>query len=164
MSAQILYKISTNKKTSGQDPFVIQYLSVSELGKYISKLEKGLDGINNQMLKLPLPYTIDPLSYVFNLCIQKKKKKKKKKVLPLPKSTDKANPTSYRPISLLSVLSKLLEKHVHIYLNDYLEKRQLLHPFQSGFRRKYSCDTALARLTNSWVAAMNKMRCMEWCS
>ena len=53
-------------------------------------------------------------------------------------------------------MSKLLEKHVHIYLNDYLEKRQLLHPFQSGFRRKYSCNTALARLTNSWLTAMNK--------
>ena len=57
---------------------------------------------------------------------------------------------------LLSVLSKLLEKHVHIYLNDYLEKRQLLHPFQSGFRRKYARNTALARLTNSWLTAMNK--------
>ena len=77
-------------------------------------------------------------------------------MVPLPKSTDKTNPTNYRPISLLSVLSKLLEKHVHIYLNDYLEKRQLLHPFQSGFRRKYSCNTALARLTNSWLTAMNK--------
>ena len=53
-------------------------------------------------------------------------------------------------------MSKLLEKHVHIYLNDYLEKRQLLHPFHSGFRRKYSCNTALARLTNSWLTAMNK--------
>ena len=51
---------------------------------------------------------------------------------------------------------KAYEKHVHIYLNDYLEKRQLLHPFQSGFRRKYSCNTALARLTNSWLTAMNK--------
>ena len=80
----------------------------------------------------------------------------KAKVVPLPKSTDKTNPTNYRPISLLSVLSKLLEKHVHIYLNDYLEKRQLFHPFQSGFRRKYSCNTALARLTNSWLTAMNK--------
>ena len=48
---------------------------------------------------------------------------KKAKEVPLPKSTDKTNPTSYRPISLLSVLSKLLEKHVHIYLNDNLEKR-----------------------------------------
>ena len=53
-------------------------------------------------------------------------------------------------------MSKLLEKHVHIYLNDYLEKRQLLQPFQSVFRRKYSCNTALARLTNSWLTAMNK--------
>ena len=81
---------------------------------------------------------------------------KKAKVVPLPKSTDKTNPTNYRPISLLFVLSKLLEKHVHIYLNDYLEKLQLFHPFQSGFRRKYSCNTALARLTNSWLTAVNK--------
>ena len=51
---------------------------------------------------------------------------------------------------------KAYEKHVHIYLNDSLEKRQLLHPFQSGFRRKYSCNTALVRLTNSWIKAVNK--------
>ena len=69
---------------------------------------------------------------------------KKAKVVPLPKSTDKTNPTNYRPIPSLSVLSKLLEKHADIYLNDYLEKRQLLHPFQSGFRRKQSCNTASA--------------------
>ena len=81
---------------------------------------------------------------------------KKAKVVPLPKPADKTNSTNYRPISLLPVLSKLPEKHVHIYLNDYLEKRQLFLPFQSGFRRKYSCNTALARLTNSWLTAMNK--------
>ena len=46
-------------------------------------------------------------------------------------------------------------------LNDYLEKRQLLHPFQSGFRRKYSCNNALARLTNSWLTAMNKSEVSE---
>ena len=54
------------------------------------------------------------------------------------------------------LLTKSLEKHVHLYLNDYLEKQQLLHPFQSGFRRKYSCNTVLARLTNSWLTARNK--------
>ena len=45
---------------------------------------------------------------------------------------------------------------MHIYLNDSLEKRQLLHPFKSGFRRKYSCNSALARLINSWLKAVNK--------
>ena len=65
------------QKTSGQDPFVIPYLSVSELGKYISRLENkkasGLDGISNQLLKLSLPYIIDSLTCVFNLCIEKKR-------------------------------------------------------------------------------------------
>ena len=63
-------------KNSGQDPFVIPYLSVSELGKYISRLENkkkssGLDGISNQLLKLSLPYITDSLTYVFNLYIHK---------------------------------------------------------------------------------------------
>ena len=110
--------IFANKKTSRQDPFVVPYLSVSELDKYISRLENkkssGLDGRSSQLLKLSLPYVTDSLTYVFNLCTEEKKKKnpselKKANVVPLPKSTDKTNPTSYRPISLLSALSKLLE-------------------------------------------------------
>ena len=83
--------IFANKKTSGQDPFVIPYLSVSELGKYISRLEKkkssGLDGISNQLLKLSLPYITDSLTYVFNLCIEKNvfsSELKNAKVVPLP--------------------------------------------------------------------------------
>ena len=43
-----------------------------------------------------------------------------------PNSRNKTNRANYRPILLLSVLSKFPEKHVHIYLNDYLEKRQSL--------------------------------------
>ena len=75
----------------------------------------------------------------------------------MPKTLDKTNLTHYRPISLLSVLSKLLEKHVHVQLNDYLEKKHLLiHPFQSGYRCKHSCNTALVRLTHYWLTAMNR--------
>ena len=131
------------QKTSGQDLFVIPYLSVSELGKCISTLENknssGLNDISNQLLKFSLPYIID--SYVFNLFIERNifpSELKKANVVPLLKSTDKTNLTNYRPVSLLYILSKLLEKRVHIYLNDYLKKRQILHPFQSGFRRKSS--------------------------
>ena len=61
------------QKTSGQDPFVIRYLSVSELGKYISRLEffsSGLDGIGNQLLNLSLSYIIDSLTSIFNLYVE----------------------------------------------------------------------------------------------
>ena len=58
----------------------------------------------------------------FHLSLKKKKKKKKN----FKKSRNKTNRANYRPILLLSVLSKFPEKHVHIYLNDYLEKLQSL--------------------------------------
>ncbi len=81
----------------------------------------------------------------------------KAKVIPLAKTRDHKNLNDYRPISLLSVLSKLLERHVHKHLVTYLETRDLFHPLQSGFRRKHSCNTALARLTDSWLSAINRL-------
>ena len=80
----------------------------------------------------------------------------KKKVIPFAKNRDHKNLNDYRPISLLSVLSKLLERHVHKHLVTYLETRDLFHPLQSGFRRKHSFNTAFARLTDSWLSAMNR--------
>ena len=80
----------------------------------------------------------------------------KAKVIPLPKTRDHKNLNDYRPISLLSVLSKLLESHVHKHLDTYLETRGLFHPLQSGYRRKHSCNTVLARLTVSWLSAVNR--------
>ena len=56
----------------------------------------------------------------------------------------------------MSVLSKLLERHVHRHLVTHLETRELFHPLHSGFHRKHSCNTALARLTDSWLSDINR--------
>ena len=80
----------------------------------------------------------------------------KAKVIPLAKTRDHKNLNDYRPISLLSVLCKLLKRHVHQHLVTYLETRDLLHPLQSGFLRKHSCSTTLARLTYSWLSAIKR--------
>ena len=52
------------------------------------------------------------------------------KVTPLLKGTDhdKMLPKSYRPVALLPVISKVLEKVVFGQLVDYLEKNKLIHP------------------------------------
>ena len=55
---------------------------------------------------------------------------------------------SYRPVSLLNVLSKILERTVHGQLIQYLEKKGLLFEYQSGFRSGYSTDTCLINLTD----------------
>ena len=128
------------RKTRGQEPFVIPYISIPELGKYVSKLDNkkssGPDGISIHLLKLLLPYIIDSLTYIFNLCIEKNhypSEFKKAKVIPLSKTRYKTNLTDCRPISLLSVLSKFLERHVHVQLNDYLETSYSFTPFSLVF-------------------------------
>ena len=58
-------------------------------------------------------------------------------------------PTGYkdlRPISILSPLSKLLERVVSDQIKEHLELYNILPQFQSGFRCKHSCSTALTHI------------------
>ena len=75
LTAQIFHEF-IERKTRGQEPFVMPYISIPELGKHISTMDNkkssGSDGINNHLLKFSLPYIIDSLTYIFNLCIEKK--------------------------------------------------------------------------------------------
>ena len=67
----------------------------------------------------------------------------------------------FRPISLLSVLSKPLERHVHHHLSTFMEKHNLFHTLQSGFRSKHSCHTALSAMCNMWLSAVDRSKIVE---
>ncbi len=69
------------------------------------------------------------------------------------RSDEKSN---HSPISILCVLSKILEKHVHNHLYSYLMKYNLIHLAQLGFRKCHSCETALAKMVSQWSTNMNK--------
>ena len=62
---------------------------------------------------------------------------------------------NYRPISVLSVMSKILERHVYNSLYSYLTKYYFLTPYQSGFRSGYSCESCLLNMTNNWYKSIN---------
>ena len=67
---------------------------------------------------------------------------KKARITPIYKSASKSNFDNYRPVSVLPVLSKLLEKIIHTQLMDFLEENKLIYKRQFGFRSKMSTEQA----------------------
>ena len=78
------------------------------------------------------------------------------KVFPVFKGGSKSDPSNYRPISILPTISKIFEKHVNKHLMNYLNKYNLIHKSQSGFRQKHSCQTALVKLIDQWMSCIDK--------
>ena len=74
-------------------------------------------------------------------------------VNPIPKSKEKDKASNYRPISLLSILSKLLERHVHKLLLKHLDSVAPLAAQQWGFRPGQSTTSALLGATHEWFQA-----------
>lgn len=68
---------------------------------------------------------------------------------------DSCDTSSYRPISNLSVLSKLLERVVKKQLLDYLNSQCLFNPYQSAYRSNHSTDMALLKVTDDVLSAMD---------
>merc|ERR1712074_218244 len=56
----------------------------------------------------------------------------------------------------MGILSKPLERHIHKYMYQHLDNNKLLHKYQSGFRPKHSCQTALVNLIDNWLSAINR--------
>ena len=81
---------------------------------------------------------------------------KKARVKPLYKKGSRLEPGNYRPVSIVSVLSKILERAVNGQLNEYLVKKGFLYEFQRGFRHKYSMDTCLINLDDFIKTEMSK--------
>ena len=68
------------------------------------------------------------------------------KIKPLFKKNKKTEAENYRPVSVLSNISKILERAVHSQLDQYLNENKMLYSHQSGFRKGHSTDTCLINL------------------
>ena len=109
----------------------------------------GLDGLPARFLKDAADVIKTPITYIINLSIRTEvfpSEMKIAKVKPLYKKKSRLEVGNYRPVSILSVASKILEKAVFVQFNRYLTENNIIFKFQSGFRGKYSTDTCLIYL------------------
>ena len=70
------------------------------------------------------------------------------KLVPIYKKGCKTDPKNYRPISLLPLISKVIEKVIHDQTQSFLDENNILYDYQSGFRKKYSTESCLSFLTD----------------
>ncbi len=62
---------------------------------------------------------------------------------------------NYRPVSLLSFVSKLTERVVHRRISDHLQKNNLMNPSQYGYKKHHSCETLLLKLVEDILIAVD---------
>ena len=136
--------------------------TVEEVEQHLRTLDtskaNGPDGISAKMLKETATSIAPSVTKLFNLSLKSgcfPTLWKLSHVVPIPKSNDYTNPSNYRPISLLSILSKVLERHIHTVLTEHLSQHHLLSEMQWGFQTKKSTTLALLSVTHDWFQSLD---------
>ena len=121
-----------------------------EGSKYYSIFKKGrfkkVDGLSPKILKETVEQISKPLAHVFNMSLQEgivPVEWKEANIIPLFKKGSRNKSVNYRPVSLTSVICKLLETIIRDHMMDFLVKHKLINTSQHGFLKARSCLTNL---------------------
>ena len=109
----------------------------------------GIDNIAGKFLKEGACVLAAPLTQICNLSISTSifpKGCKHAKLKPLFKKGSTTEPKNYRPISLLPLISKIIEKVIHDQTQAFLDENDIIYKYQSGFRPNHSTNTCLSFL------------------
>ena len=113
-----------------------------------NKASCGHDRVSNVLLKEIITQIAEPLCLIFNQSIlvgEFPDDMKLAEVVPLYKSKEHHNESNYRPISLLTTVSKILEKIVYKRVYKFLTESSQLYENQYGFRSNHSCEHAISQ-------------------
>ena len=105
----------------------------------------GVDGISPKILKETVEQISTPLAHVFNMSLQEgivPLEWKEANMIPLFKKSSRNKSVNYRPVSLTSVICKLLETIIRDHMMDFLVK-QIYKPFSAWVPKPRSCLTNL---------------------
>ncbi|CAH8480123.1 unnamed protein product [Dicrocoelium dendriticum] len=116
----------------------------------------GVDAIRPEALGVAANQLAGHLAQFFQHCLDQNQVPAMWKlgiISPIHKGGSRSDPSNYRPVTLLPILSKVMESIVADALVCYLENCNLITPEQHGFRRQRSCTTNLLIARSSWTEA-----------
>ena len=76
-------------------------------------------------------------------------------IVPIPKKSSPSSPSDFRPISLLPLTSKIVERHLFNWLQKFCGTNNILSPCQFGFRPHFSTESALLTTTKLWFSLLD---------
>lgn len=118
----------------------------------------GINGVPTTLLKGSLEFILQPLQYLFNLSVDTgtfPSLLKKSLVIPIQKQSSGASVENYRPISLISEFSKILERIVFNRIGSFLDRCSALSDNQHGFRLGLSTATAACSFVDAIYKAID---------
>ena len=142
------------KNKSHKLDFAVKEINTKTVTDYLLKINAkkstGPDGLSPKILKLSASAVATPLTSLFNYCIRTStllSDWKMSNVTPIHKKGEVTVKNNYRPVSVLSAISKLFEKVMFDQL--YALFTPTFSPNMSGFLKGHSCATALIKLTDA---------------
>lgn len=140
-------------------------IDVTGIHKIIDNLKlsssSGDDGINSKLLKNTKYASSLFLRDIFEQSLSScsiPRDWKCGRVVPIFKSGNRNSPSNYRPISLTSLPSKIIEHIIFSNVFSHLDSHHLLHPSQHGFRKSFSCETQLLQFIHDIHTNMETKR------
>ena len=147
----------------GEPGFEIVRINSQVVIKYVKELSvyksSGIRDLGSVLLKDIFLYIPDVLADIYNKVIATNifpDSWKIATVVPLPKINNPKSPSELRPISLLPIVGKIMEKIIHSQLKDYLEIENLLVSQQHGFRKNHSTQSACAKFIDDIMLYLDK--------
>lgn len=117
------------------------------------KKQPGIDRIRVKDLQLVADSISPVIAKLVNLCIKYSIMPRKLKVSiirPVYKKGDHLNYSNYRPIAILSIIEKIIERCIAVRLTEYLETFNIINPLQFGFQQG-KCTSDLLSLFSDHV-------------
>jgi hypothetical protein len=140
----------------------LKSISTKEIENIIKSLKPknstGYDGISTKLIKICSPFTSSPLAHIRNKSLSSgifTDRLKYAIVKPLFKKGDKSKISNYRPISILSSFSKVIEKVMYNQLQEHLNKYGILAEEQFGFSADSTTNNVLYKVINETINALN---------